>query len=159
RHRRVEVTRRFAIGQVAPAVGAVGREQRDIAFERLFEHIQAAVDLAMLLAFGEPRADRNRRIEAAEPGGGAAHAFADDALRRELQFDAAGGIELLEYDRAGAARKRADDPPDPAGREQRRKPPPPGPGIVCDDRQIARALLDDRLAQDVRQARAAEPGA
>ena len=101
----------------------------------------------VLLPLGEPGADRDRRIETAEPGGGAAHALADDALRHQLQFDAAGGIELFEHDRAGAAREGADDPAHAARREQGGEPPPPGPGIVGDDGQIARALLDHRLAQ------------
>src|ERR1700719_350050 len=159
RHRRIEITCRFAVGQIAPTVAAIGGEHCDVALQRFFQNIDAAVALVVLLAVGKPCPDRYGRVETAEPGSGAAHALADYALRHQLQFDAAGGIELLEHHRAGAAREGADDPAHPTGREQGGEPPPPGPGIVGDDGQIARPLLDDRLAQRIRQSGAAKPGA
>src|SRR5438309_518177 len=99
-HHRIEVARRLAIREVAPAVGAVRAQQRHVAAQRFFEHVALAVDLAHLLAIGEFGADAHRRIEAAEPGRGGAHAFADDALRHQYEFDAAGLVGSVERARS-----------------------------------------------------------
>src|SRR3974390_1452752 len=134
----------------------MGCEQCHVTLQRLFEHVKATVDLAVLLALGEPGPDGNRRVSPAEAGGGGAPPLADNALGHELQLDPAGGIELFKHDRTGTAWKRADDPFYTARREQCREPGPSGTGIVGDHRQIARALLDDRFAQSVGQSRATE---
>src|SRR5471030_3127316 len=84
RHCRVEVARRFSVGEISPSVGAVRLEKRDIALQGRLEHVELAVNLARLLALGEPSADSDRRIEAAKTGGGAAHALADRPLRHQL---------------------------------------------------------------------------
>src|SRR5882672_2797547 len=62
RHGRVEVARRLAIGEVAPAVGAVRLEESDVALQRRLEDVAAAVDLALLLADSQLRPDPDRRI-------------------------------------------------------------------------------------------------
>ena len=48
-HDGAEVARRLAVGQVAPAVAALGLDQRHVAVNRLFQHVMLAVDLARFL--------------------------------------------------------------------------------------------------------------
>jgi hypothetical protein len=61
RHDRIEIPRRLYVSQITPAVGLVGLDQRDIALQRLLEHMQAAIDLAGFLALAELCPCRNRR--------------------------------------------------------------------------------------------------
>ena len=60
RHDRIEIARRRAVGQIAPAVRLPGLDQRDVAGQRFFEQIFAAADFALFLAGGELGADRGR---------------------------------------------------------------------------------------------------
>src|SRR3954447_1173543 len=111
--------------------------------------MHAAGDLAGRLALRTARSDPTRPVDTAEPGGGATHPLADDALRHQLQLDPARGVEFFEDHRAGTAWEGADDAANSSGGHQGCKPAAPGPGIVGDDGQVARALLDDRLAQRI----------
>src|SRR6516162_91784 len=52
RHHRIEISRRGAIDQVAPAIGFPGLDQGDVAGQRFFQEIFAAGNLALFLAGG-----------------------------------------------------------------------------------------------------------
>src|ERR1700746_3084699 len=70
RHHRIEVTRRGAVGQIAPAIGLPSLDQRHVAGKRLFQKISAAGNLALLLAGGELGADGGRGEERRDAGAG-----------------------------------------------------------------------------------------
>ena len=55
----------------------------------LLEHLQHAVDLALLLALGQQRAGADGREEAAEPGAAGADRLGEGALRQQLRGDVA----------------------------------------------------------------------
>ena len=104
-HDRPEVAGGLAVDEVAHPVGPVRADQRDVAVDRVLQHVGAAVDLAGLLALGERRADRRsgrrtrrsrrRRRASARPGCPAAPARARScprgrARRRPTSPSAAG---------------------------------------------------------------------
>ena len=109
RHDRAEVARGLAVDEVAPAVAALGLDQREVGVDRVLEHVAAAVDRARLLALGERRAVAGRREERADAGAGGADALGEVALRHQLELDLAGAVERVEHVRVGLARERADD--------------------------------------------------
>ncbi len=156
RHGRGEIARRHAIGEIAPAVGSLRLDQRDIALERLFEHVFTTIDRAGLLAFRELGAGRGGREETTDPRPRRAHALGERALRHELELDLAGGVELLEHHRAGGARIRADDLAHVPGRQQLGDIGAAGARIVGDDGELLGALRDQRIDQLDRNAGGAE---
>src|ERR1043166_899604 len=158
RHHRIEVARRLAVREVAPAIGAVRAQQRHVAAQRLFEYVALAVDLAHLLAVGELGADADGRIEAAEPGGSGAHALADDALRHQLEFDAAGLVGGIERARIVGARERADHLAHEARIDQRGEPALAAAGVVRHHDEIAHAQFEQPVEQLVGRAHGAEAG-
>ena len=95
-HHRIKVACGFPIDEIAPAVSPQRLDQGNVTAQRHFEHIPLAVDLAQLFAFGELGADRDRRVEAAEPGRGAAHALAQGPLREQLELDASRLVLCIE---------------------------------------------------------------
>ena len=109
RHHRAEVARRHAIGQVAPAVAALGLDEGEVAVDRRLEHVHAAVDLARLLALGELGAVAGGGEEAADAGARGADALGEVALRHQLELDLAGAVEGVEVMAVDLARERADD--------------------------------------------------
>src|SRR6185437_358663 len=82
----------------------------------------------------------------------------EDALRHQLELDLVGAVQFLEHDRAGAARVRADDLADPPGIHQPGEAGTPGAGVVVDDREVLRALLQERAVKRLRRPGAAKPG-
>src|SRR5580704_16271513 len=85
RHHRIEIARRRFVGQVSPAVGLPGLNQRYVAGKRFFQQIFAAANLPLFLAFGELGADGGRRIEGRNASAGGAHAFRHGPLRYDFK--------------------------------------------------------------------------
>src|SRR6185437_1832806 len=147
RHHRIEVPRRFAVGEIAPAIGAVGAAERDVALDRLLQHIELAIDLARLLALAEPGAGRGLDEEAADPRRAGAHALGERALRHDLELDPAGLVGGLEAMRVGGARKGADDLAHAAFPDETGEALIAGAGVVGD----ADEVLDPGLAQRIQE--------
>src|SRR6185503_9762826 len=104
-----EVARAHAVGEVAPAVGAVRLDQRVVGVDRIFEHVVALANAARLLALRELGAVRGRREERANAGTRGADALGKRALRHQLELDLARAVSLVEVPRVGLARERAQD--------------------------------------------------
>jgi hypothetical protein len=73
----------------------------DVGVDRHLEHVHLAVDLALLLAFGQRRAVAGRREERADAGTRCADAFGEIALRHEFELDLAGAVQAVEDMRVG----------------------------------------------------------
>src|SRR5438270_1971867 len=158
RHDRIEVPPGVAVDEVAPTVGAPRLDQCNIAVNRVFEDVFAPVKDAALLALGQLGAGGGRRVEGRDAGRGGAQPLRHRALRQYFELDLTAGIDLLEQDRAAAARKAADDLPDPALADQPRHAFAPAPGGVMDDGQFLGAGLDEPVDQGPRLADLGEAG-
>ena len=90
------------------------------------------------------------------PAPGRADALGEIALRHQFELDVAGAVERVEDLRVGLARKRADDLADAPRLQQRGEAGLAVAGVVVDDRQVARALRDQRVDQLRRHAGRAE---
>ena len=90
------------------------------------------------------------------PAPGGADALGEVALRHDLEFDPAGAVERVEMMRIALARERAEDLPHPPFADQQREARLAIAGIVADDREILRAVFDQRVDQFGRLAREAE---
>jgi hypothetical protein len=156
RHDRPEVARGLAVGEVAPAVGAVGLDERVVGVDRVLEHVVALADAPRLLAPGELGAERGRREERADARARGADALGERALRHELELELARAVGLVEVPRVGLARERADDLAHATGADQRREPRIGVARVVVDDDQLARALRDQRIDELHRHAGVAE---
>src|SRR5207344_1533302 len=106
---RPEVARALAVGEVSPAVGAVGLDQRVVGVDRVLEHIVAAADAPRLLALREARAVGRGRVEGADPCAGGPDALGERALRDELELEFARAVLRVEVPRVRLARKGAQD--------------------------------------------------
>ncbi|ABA51189.1 hypothetical protein BURPS1710b_A1553 [Burkholderia pseudomallei 1710b] len=147
RHHRPEIARGLPIDEVAPAVAPVRLHEREIRMDRRLEHVVLAVDHARFLAFGELRAVARRREEAADTGARRANPLGEVALRYQFELDLARAIQRVEHLRIGLPRKRADDLAHAPRLQQRGEARLAVAGVVVDDRQIARALRDQRIDQ------------
>ena len=137
RHHRPEVAGGLAVHQVAGPVADMRADQRDVAADRVLQHVVAAVDGAGLLALGQGRADAGGAEERADARARGAHPLGQVALRHDLEVDLARTVEPVEHIGVGLARERADDLAHPSGREQRGQPGVAVAGVVADDRQVA----------------------
>src|SRR5689334_6485603 len=155
-HHRAEVARRHPVREVAPAVAALGLDEGDVGVQRCLEDVHPAVDLARLLALRELGAVAGRREEAADASAGGADAFGEVALRNQLELELAGAVEAVEVVAVDLARERADDLANAPCREQRGEPGVAVAGIVVDDREVLRPLLEQRADELVRQPGRAE---
>ena len=156
RHDRREVARAHAVGEVAPAVGAVGLDQRVVGVDRILEHVVAIADAPRLLALGELGAVGGRREERADAGARGADALGERALRHQLELELARAVRLVEVPRVGLARKRAQDLAHALRADQRGEAGVGVAGVVVDDGEVARALRDQRVDQRRRHAGVAE---
>lgn len=80
-HNGAEVARRFAIHQIAPAVGLVRFDQGKIGLDRVFEDVMTTVDFAGLFAFSQRRAVTGRRKYRAQAGAGGLDSRREITLR------------------------------------------------------------------------------
>src|SRR5579862_5047804 len=158
-HNRVEVARRFPIGEIAPAIAALRLDEREIARQRLLEHIKCTIDLAQLLAVGEFCVSARAREEATDASAGSAHALRQRALRHELDLDLLCLVELVDHLWVGGARIGAYEFSRPPRFQQRGDTDQAAAGVVADDGQVARAELDHRLDERDRLADRAEAAA
>src|SRR5579883_956709 len=62
-HHRVEVAAGLAVDEIAPRIGALGADQREVSAQTMLEEVHTPAELALLLALGERRADAGRRVE------------------------------------------------------------------------------------------------
>src|SRR5439155_26821978 len=89
RHYGVEVPRRLAINQVAPAVALPGFDEGEVGREAALEQILAAVEFAHLFALGHDGPDAGGCIEAGNPRAARPDALGEGPLGHQLQVDPA----------------------------------------------------------------------
>ena len=148
RHDRPEVARRLAVDEVAPAV-----------------RLQRADRARSRRGSGTPARTRGRRSSRASlpsassvptpVGEKNAPMPAPAARMRSARLPCGtssssispGAVQAVEHPRVVLPRERADDLAHPPRREQRGEPGVAVAGVVVDDRQVARALLDERVDQ------------
>src|ERR1035438_1673573 len=61
-HHRIEIPGGLAVNQIAPAIALPGFYEREIAAQRAFHHIHAAVEFAGFLAFSDQSAEARRSV-------------------------------------------------------------------------------------------------
>ena len=159
RHHRIEVPRRFAIDEIAPAVATLGPDERDIGLDRPLQHVQFAVQRARLLALGDLRPGRDARIEFRRCRRRQRGCARRASLRHQLELDPAGLVDRLEHVRVRASGIGADHLAHAALADEERDAALAGAGIVRDDDEIAYAQFDQRLDEGDRLADIAEAGA
>src|SRR5690606_8011334 len=104
-----EVASGLAIHQVAPAVAAFGLDEGDVAMDRLFEYILAAIDLAGFTIAGQFGSKTCGAKECADAGPGGAQALGQGALGDQFELDLASAIQRVEHVRIGLAGEAAND--------------------------------------------------
>jgi hypothetical protein len=87
------------------------------------------------------------------PAPAGADALGEVALRHQLELDLARAVERVEVMAVDLAGERADDLAHPLRREQRGEAGVAVAGVVVDDRQLLRALVEQGVHQLVRQPR------
>src|SRR5258707_6137005 len=85
-HHGIEVARGLAIDKVAPAVALPRLDEREIAAQAPLHHVHAAVELARLFAIRDHRAVAGGGVERGNARASRAEAFAQRALRIELDL-------------------------------------------------------------------------
>ena len=160
-HHRAEVARGLAVGQVAPAVTALGLDERQVAMDGVLQHVGATVDDAGFLGAavgvdGQFGAEAGGCEEGADAGTGGAQPFGQVALGHQLQLDLAAAVQAVEHVAVGLARKAADDLAHAPGLEQRGQAVVAVAGVVVDHGELARTLLDQAVDEFVGDAGGAE---
>src|SRR5712692_5012562 len=85
-HHGIEVARRFAIDEIAPAVALPGFDESEIAAQGAFEDVLAAIEFAGFFAFGNHGAVAGRCVEGWNARAPGADAFGEGALRIQLDL-------------------------------------------------------------------------
>src|SRR5690606_13517456 len=96
RHRRVEVARGLAEDEVARLVRLPALDDGEVGENAPLKDIGLPVELLVLLAIGDDRADAGPRVEAGDAGAAGAAALGERALRAEFHLELAGEILPLE---------------------------------------------------------------
>ena len=155
-HERAEVARGFPVDEIAPPVAAVGADQRDVTVQRVLKDLRAPVDDTSLLVSREVGSAGGRRIERADAGPGRANALGKRTLRHELELDPAGAEQAFERVRVLVPRVRAHEPAHAPEGDEPGEPGVAVAGMVADDREVARALRNQRVDELRRDTRGAE---
>ena len=154
RHHRIEVARRLPVDEVALRVALEGVDEGDVGDEPGLHEIGLVVEVADFLALGDVRPDAGAGEEGRDAGAAGANALGQRALRRELELELAGQIEVGEnLVLADVAR---DHLPDLSGLEQDAKADAVDAGVVGDDGQILHAGFAQGLDQGFGDAAEAE---
>ena len=117
--------------------------------QRIFQHLQLAVDLTDFLALGKARADSRWCEECANARPCGPHALGQRSLWDDFKFQLARLVEFLEHHRAGTARERADDAANAAQIHQSRQPHTASARIVGHHGEVFGTLFDQPVEQPV----------
>src|SRR5208282_5128956 len=88
------VARRLAVDEIALVIAQIGMDDGQVGNEAALHHIALAVELALVLAFGDLRADAGPGEEGRDAGAAGADALGERALRVELDLKLAGEVLL-----------------------------------------------------------------
>ena len=88
-HHRVEVAGGLAINEVAPFITLPGFNQGEVCFQCVFHHVEAAIEFAGFLIFGDHCAHARRREESRNASAAGPDAFRKCSLRHQVQFNLA----------------------------------------------------------------------
>ena len=86
---RIEVPRGLAVDEVALLVALPGLDDGEVGDDAALEDVGLAVELLVLLALGDHRADAGLGVEARDAGAAGAHPLGEGALRVELELELA----------------------------------------------------------------------
>src|SRR3954470_6387770 len=150
-HDRTEVACGLAICEIAPAIAALGFDEREITVDRVLEHVVATVDDARLLAFREQRSIACRREERTDAGARGANALSEIALRHQLELHVSRPIKSVEHIRIRLAWEGTNDLAHAAGLEQRSDANFTVARVVGDNGEVCRLLRDERVDELHRQ--------
>ena len=92
RHHRIEVPRGLAIDEIAFRIALPRLDDGEVRLQSAFENICLAVEILVLLAFGDQRADARLGVEAGNARAAGADALGQRALRIEFQLQLLGEI-------------------------------------------------------------------
>ena len=136
----VEVARGTAVDEVAEGVGLPGFDEGDVDVDAALEDVGVAVEVFVLLAFGDESADAGAGVEAGDAGTTGSHAFGEGALRGEFDFELSG--EILPFELGVFTDITGDHFFDLMGFEEEANSPLPfspdiGAGVVAGDGEVA----------------------
>ena len=154
RHHRIEVARGLAVDEIAFGIAHIGVHDREIGDQAALHHVALAVEFALVLAFGDQRADAGLGEEGRDAGAAGADALGQRALRIEFDLELVGEILLGEgFVFADIGRDHLLDLP---GIEQHAEPLAVDAAIVGDDGEVFDAGIADRQDQCLGNAAQAE---
>ena len=150
RHHGIEVPRRLAIHEIAPAIALPRLDQREVRRHAALQHVGSAVELARLLAFGDDRAETGRRVECRNSRAAGADALGQRSLRNEFQIDPPGQHHVFQQLVLAdvAALVRLDLP----GGEHQAQAEVVDADVVADGVQVLDAFFHERRDQVLRNA-------
>ena len=85
----IEVARGLPVDEVALLVGLPGLDDGEVGDEAALQDVGLAVEVLVLLALGDDRADAGLGVEARDAGAAGADALGQRALRVELELELA----------------------------------------------------------------------
>ena len=150
----IEVAGGAAVDEVAVGVGLPGFDQGEIGADAALEDVGVAVEVLVLLAFGDECADAGAGVEAGDSGAACAHAFGERALGAELDFELAG--EELALELGVLAYVAGDHFFDLTGLQQEADAPVVDAGVVAGDGEVAYAGIAQRRDEGFGNAAQAE---
>ena len=130
----------------------MGLNQREIGFNRIFQHVMATIDFPRLLAFRQRCAVAGGGKHCPQPGASRLDPRREVTLRHQLQLHFAAAIEVIENLGIHLAREGADHLAYSPGFQQRRETHFPVAGVVINDGQVAGALVNQGVNQKGRLA-------
>ena len=133
----VEVAGCAAVDEVAEGVGLPGFDEGEVGVDAALEDVGLAVEVFVLLAFGDESADAGAGVEAGDAGTTGSHAFGEGALRGEFDFELAG--EVLAFELGVFSDVAGDHFSDLMGLEEEANSPLVDTGVVAGDGEVSGA--------------------
>ncbi len=133
----IEVAGGAAVDEVAVGVGLPGFHEREVGEDAALEDVGVAVEVLVLFAVGDERADAGARVEAGDAGAASSHAFGERALRGELDFELAG--EELAFELGILSDVAGDHFFDLTGLQEKADAPVVDARVVAGDGEVAHA--------------------
>src|SRR5580698_8536991 len=96
RHHGIEVPRRLAINEIAPAIALPRFNEREVGGHTALKNIRPAAELACLLALGYNCSEPGRRVEAGNARAAGPDTLGQRALRNEFEINAASEHHVFE---------------------------------------------------------------
>jgi hypothetical protein len=154
-HNGIKIPGRQSIGQISKLISFVRFDECVVGMDGRFQNAALVINDAFFFACGYFRSDADSGVKAQKSGGRGAHAFAQNALRHQLQRDFLRGEPLLKIIcmRAG---KRSDDVADLTVLEHQSEFAVASATIIADRGDVFSSFAGQCLNEVVGEARTAK---